>query len=580
MRFKKTILVSLLLASFPLWGCNSDPGNSTQRAHPVTGTKLLDYWSDGGDFLSKAEAGVSLPEYPDVTFLFDGSTGELKANEEVIHYGMSSLYAADFDGDGYRELCIGFAVGSGIVDQRIDIYDYHNGKTIFQLNHRGYPDQGNDYFLFLDDSDKLCVKETLIMSDEETRVGRFMVDPEGAISVSWQGHSDLGDSGTSSSSSDGPGETKTIARDINVDYGQYERGKATLLFGDSIIPFDYKDYGIDYLAAGDYVEVSYKGELRILETYPSTVALDGEIVDVNVRHGRIFEFEVADNPGGGKSLRILDSSIAPGKYLTTDCINRDGTFDQATNLPTGTRIYGINPASYDSLSILAFYSYNPSERKESMDLKECYPWIKDLKEEDMSMVVSGVTHGSINPRLDILDDYYCSVSASDFRRVYQYLNSAKVSFHSPDLRDGTGSKILTIVAKEKKYTIATDADGWLRVNDEYAMVSASLPSFGLPYGNSFMWHALLGMQVTDASTGSDVTSDFANITSMKDMVFVGLGDEDFPAVENSYNIYRFENSLGYIVFESPTDFYVCTADGKYSAYRIVNDITFDYLRGA
>ena len=150
MRIKKTILVPLLLSSFPLCGCNSDQGNSTQGAHPVTGTKLLDYWSDGGDFLSKAEAGVALPEYPGVTFLYDNSAGELKANEKVIHCGMSSLYATDFDGDGYRELCIGFAVGSGIVDKRIDIYDYRNGKPIFQLNHRGgYLIAGNRYVRLL-----------------------------------------------------------------------------------------------------------------------------------------------------------------------------------------------------------------------------------------------------------------------------------------------------------------------------------------------------------------------------------------------------------------------------------------------
>ena len=346
-----------------------------------------------------------------------------------------------------------------------------------------------------------------------------------------------------------------------------------------IIPFNYKDYSIDYLAVGDYVEVSYKGEWLIRETYPATVALDGKIVDVKVIHGRIFEFEVAENPGGGKSLRILDSSITPGNHLTTNCINRDGTFDYLTNYPVGTRIYGINPASYNSRNIIAFYSYNPSERKESIDLKDYYSWIKDLKEEDITMVISGITHGSISPRLDILDEYYYSVAASEFHRVYQYLNSTKILFNNPDLRDGTGTKSLTIVTNEQKYTINTNVDGWLSINGEYATVNTSLPSFGLPYGNSFMWHALLGMGVVDMSSGNIVTNDFKNISSMRYMIFEDLGDVFFPEVVNSYNIYKFENSLGYIVFESPTDFYVYTADGKYNAYRIVNEITFDYLRG-
>ena len=592
MRFKKSIIVSLLISSFSLSGCNLGPNNSEWYASSIKGIKLFDYWFDGEDCFDKAKDGVSLSEYPDVTFKYDKSTSELKANEEVIHYGMFSLYAADFNNDGYRELCIGFSVGSGIIDERIDIYDYHNGKIIFQLNHRvGYPDQANDYYLFLDDLDQLCVKETLIMKPgEETRTGRFTVDTDGVISVSWKNHPNNGNSNASSSdnnnsSSDSsssivdPGEIKTIAKDINVDYGLHVQGKATLLFGDMIIPFNYKDYSIDYLAAGDYVEVSYKGEWLIRETYPATVALDGEIVDVKVIHGRIFEFEVAENPGGGKSLRILDSSITPGNHLTTNCINRDGTFDYLTNYPVGTRIYGINPASYNSRNIIAFYSYNPSERKESIDLKDYYSWIKDLKEEDITMVISGITHGSISPRLDILDEYYYSVAASEFHRVYQYLNSTKILFNNPDLRDGTGTKSLTIVTNEQKYTINTNVDGWLSINGEYATVNTSLPSFGLPYGNSFMWHALLGMGVVDMSSGNIVTNDFKNISSMRYMIFEDLGDVFFPEVVNSYNIYKFENSLGYIVFESPTDFYVYTADGKYNAYRIVNEITFDYLRG-
>ena len=584
MRFKKSIIVSLLISSFSLGGCNLHPNNSEWYASAIKGTKLLDNLVDEDGFYDKAEKGFSLSEYPDVTFYLDRKTSELKANEEVIHYctyGLTSLYVADFNKDGFREICICFGVGSGITDMRVDIYDYHNSETIFELSHRGgYQDQGYDYYLFLDESNYLCVEETLMMNrNEKTRTGRFVTDTNGDISVFWQDYHDNGNNNSSSSSSSNPDEIKTIANDINVDYGLHVQDKATLLFGDMIIPFNYKDYNIDYLAAGDYVEISYKGEWLIRETYPATVALDGEIVDVKVTHGRIFEFEVAENPGGGKSLRILDSSITPGNHLTTNCINRDGTFDYLTNYPVGTRIYGINPASYNSRNIIAFYSYNPSERKESIDLKDYYSWIKDLKEEDITMVISGITHGSINPRLDILDEYYYSVAASEFHRVYQYLNSTKILFNNPDLRDGTGTKSLTIVTNEQKYTINTNVDGWLSINGEYATVSTSLPSFGLPYGNSFMWHALLGMEVVDMSSGNIVTNDFKNISSMRDMIFEDLGDVFFPEVVNSYNIYKFENSLGYIVFESPTDFYVYTADGKYNAYRIVNEITFNYLRG-
>ena len=429
MRFKKSIIVSLLISSFSLSGCNLDPNNSEWNASAIKSTKLLDNLVDKDDFYDKAEKGFSLSEYPDVTFYLDRKTSELKANEEVIHYctyGLTSLYVADFNKDGFREICICFGVGSGITDMRIDIYDYHNSETIFELSHRGgYQDQGYDYYLFLDESNYLCVEETLMMNrNEKTRTGRFVTDTNGEISVFWQDYHDNGNNNSSSSSSS-----------------------------------------------------------------------------------------------------------------------------------------------------------NPREYKESIDLKDYYSWIKDLKEEDITMVISGITHGSISPRLDILDEYYYSVAASEFHRVYQYLNSTKILFNNPDLTPGTGTKSLTIVTNEQKYTINTNVDGWLSINGEYATVNTSLPSFDLPYGNSFMWHALLGMEVLDMSSGNIVTNDFKNISSMRYVIFEDLGDVLFLGVINSYNIYKFENSLGYIIFESPTDFYVCTADGKYNAYRIVNEITFDYLCG-
>ena len=118
------------------------------------------------------------------------------------------------------------------------------------------------------------------------------------------------------------------------------------------------------------------------------------------------------------------------------------------------------------------------------------------------------------------------------------------------------------------------------VGDEYATVNVSLPSFGLPYGNSFMSHALFGMKATDMSSGSDATSDFANLNRLKDMIFIDLGEAEFPEESNSYNIYKIENSLGYIIFESSTVFHVHTEDGKYAAYQVVNGISFDQLRGS
>ena len=107
MRFKKSIIVSLLISSFSLGGCNLHPNNSEWYASAIKGTKLLDNLVDEDGFYDKAEKGFSLSEYPDVTFYLDRKTSELKANEEVIHYctyGLTSLYVADFNKDGFREI--------------------------------------------------------------------------------------------------------------------------------------------------------------------------------------------------------------------------------------------------------------------------------------------------------------------------------------------------------------------------------------------------------------------------------------------------------------------------------------------
>lgn len=398
-------------------------------------------------------------------------------------------------------------------------------------------------------------------------------------SLSSEDSSSNDNSSNSSLSTSNQDEIKTISGLIRVDYGLFSEGKTTLLFEDMLVPFNYKKYNIDYLAAGDFVEVTYTGEWYILDSYPATVSFNGEIKDVKVTHGRILEFEVAENPGGGTSLRILDSSITPGNYLTTYCINRNGTFDNLSNYPIGTKIYGINPANFDSLNILAFYSYNPSSLNESIELKEYFKWINDLKEEDIVKVISCSYHGSISPRLDILDEHCYSTNSSDFHLVYQYLNSTKIIYNNPDIVDGAGNKSLTIVTSNQEYTITTIANDLLITNSEYATISSTLPSFSLHYGYSFMPSALVNIKVKNMTDETDVSREFSNLGRLRSMIFEDLGDVDFPEEINSYNIYKFENSYGYFIFENSTDFCVYTSDGKYNAYRIINEITFDFLYG-
>ena len=136
---------------------------------------------------------------------------------------------------------------------------------------------------------------------------------------------------------------KEVTFGIYCDYGMHVDDKVTLLLGDSLIPFNKDKYNIDTLVVGDFVKISYTGELYIRETYPSTW-------DMNMVHIKDVK--------GGKSLKALEDDSYD--IATPHVINEDGTFtDYYTTLDVGTKIYGINPSHFVSKTILAFYSYNP-----------------------------------------------------------------------------------------------------------------------------------------------------------------------------------------------------------------------------
>ena len=154
--------------------------------------------------------------------------------------------------------------------------------------------------------------------------------------------------------------SRYISYSINADYGLHVQDRVTLLLGDSIIPFNSKDYGIDKIILGDYLTIEYKGTWMVMQTYPSQVnTRDLEIINVTSFHGTIIEFEQTENLDGEKSLKATNPDITYGQFLTNNCINADGSFSDISSYPVGTIIYGVNPANFSSLNIVGFYSYNP-----------------------------------------------------------------------------------------------------------------------------------------------------------------------------------------------------------------------------
>ncbi len=93
-------------------------------------------WGDG-------VRAIQLPEYPGVAFRW--TPGQVAAAGEkgdlVLFEGMPiwSVYLCDLDGDGKRELCAEVSFGSGMVDNRVLVFNYEY-LSLLELKDRGTHD--------------------------------------------------------------------------------------------------------------------------------------------------------------------------------------------------------------------------------------------------------------------------------------------------------------------------------------------------------------------------------------------------------------------------------------------------------
>ena len=98
---------------------------------------------------------ISLTEFPDVTFRWTyGEMLAVKGSKSTSLYtGMPiwNAYFCDLTGDGLPELCSIISWGSGMIDNRVTIYDYANGAS-YELSDRGY----FDFTLRFNEADGYC----------------------------------------------------------------------------------------------------------------------------------------------------------------------------------------------------------------------------------------------------------------------------------------------------------------------------------------------------------------------------------------------------------------------------------------
>lgn len=117
---------------------------------------------------------ISLTEFPDVTFRWTyGEMLAVKGSKSTSLYtGMPiwNAYFCDLTGDGLPELCSTISWGSGMIDNRVIIYDYANGVS-YELSDRGY----FDFTLRFNEADGyLYVDKRKYNTDELVETGRLV----------------------------------------------------------------------------------------------------------------------------------------------------------------------------------------------------------------------------------------------------------------------------------------------------------------------------------------------------------------------------------------------------------------------
>lgn len=227
-------------------------------SHKGTVEQWFDYLDTPSEMQWDRQMEANIPEFPDVTFRW--TYGEMMAvtgNEITSLYtGMPiwNTYFCDLTGDGLPELCSTISWGSGMIDNRIIIYDYANGAS-YELSDRGY----FDFTLRFHEADGyLYVDKTKYNTDELVETGRLVFKNN---SIQIEGFSN---------------EAHQVfqAEILEIHDGHYlvkpVEGSWELSSADRIVVPISNAHPSPEPEIGNVIEIEYSGE--ILESYPAEIA--------------------------------------------------------------------------------------------------------------------------------------------------------------------------------------------------------------------------------------------------------------------------------------------------------------------
>ena len=180
---KKAVSIMLFFALFLLLaGCKEVP--VSESSEPLNSNNVIKWFDclNGDEMAWDGVKEYDLDEFSGVTFRWHPERLEAVADGTTIplYDGMPiwSVYFYDLTGDGNPELCSTISFGSGIIDDRIIIYDYAGGAS-YELSDRG----NFDYVLNMQE-DSLIVEKRAYMQDELIESGEYNSDKNRMITAS------------------------------------------------------------------------------------------------------------------------------------------------------------------------------------------------------------------------------------------------------------------------------------------------------------------------------------------------------------------------------------------------------------
>ncbi len=169
-RKKIIVLAFCLVFVIPLTGCRK-----TSEKSEVAKSNAAVKWFDcpnGDEMVWDGIKEYNLDEFSGVTFRWHSEQLEAVTDKGIVplYNGMPiwSVYFYDLTGDGNPELCSTLSIGSGIIDNRIMIYDYAGGAS-YELSDRG----NFDYVLNMQE-DSLVVEKRVYMQNELVESGELV----------------------------------------------------------------------------------------------------------------------------------------------------------------------------------------------------------------------------------------------------------------------------------------------------------------------------------------------------------------------------------------------------------------------